>query len=86
MRQNTSRTPALTPLREALLLAAEAPSNADFYDLLCAAIDRANELSELELRAAECSAALDRLMAQMDRLTAAEATQRITEIRTGLGQ
>lgn len=77
---------ALTPLREALLLAAEAPDNVDYYDLLCAAINLANERSELELRAAECIAAIVRLEEQMQRMTAAEAAQRLTEIRTGLGQ
>ena len=85
MRQSATRTPALTPLRDALLLAAEAPENADYYDLLCAAIDLANERSELEMRAEECTAAIVRLEEQMQRMTAAEVAQRITEIRTGLG-
>jgi acyl transferase domain-containing protein len=84
--QSTHNHPGLTPLREALLLAAEAPENADYVALLDACIALAHERSECELRALELADAIARLKAQMDRLTAAEAVQRITEIRTGLGQ
>ena len=86
MRQNVKRISVLTPLREALILAAEAPENADYVALLDACITLAQERSECELRTLELVDAIARFRAQMDRLTAAEAAQRITEIRTGLGQ
>ena len=98
----------LTSIRDAMLLLAEAPGNADYAALFDAAVAVANarsnrEISEAEYRetiativarmramtavsAIELVAACDRLAAADEDLTRAETSQRITEIRTGLGQ
>ncbi|TCO70244.1 hypothetical protein [Rhodovulum euryhalinum] len=69
----------MTGLKEALELAEHAPENRDYRDLLLAVIDRAAAFSELELR-------LLQFLEAATKYTAAEAAQRLVEIRAGINQ
>lgn len=76
----------LTTFREAAKLVELDPENPDFTELFLAALDLADERSELEFRACELSDKITALVEQMQRVTAAEAAQILTEIKTGKRQ
>tara|TARA_R110002049_G_scaffold96704_8_gene236392 strand:+ start:532 stop:771 length:240 start_codon:yes stop_codon:yes gene_type:complete len=76
----------LTTFKEAAELVQLDPANPEFAALFLAVVDLANEQSELEFRALKLGDAIVELIEQMHRMTAAEAAQRLTEIRTGLGR
>ena len=72
----------LTTFKEAAELLDIDPGNPDFVALFLAALDLADEKSELEYRAEELAEKIAGLIEQMQLVTAAEVAQRITEIRT----
>lgn len=72
----------LTTFKEAAELHENAPDNRDYAELLMSAVKLANEQSELEFRAIKLRDEIVSLVEQMKRVAAAEADQRLTEIRT----
>jgi urease accessory protein UreF len=76
----------LTTFKEAAELVQHDPGNPDYAKLMRAVVDMTNEQSELEHKALKLGDALMEVIEQMNKLKAAQAAQRDTEIETGLGR
>ncbi|GGH24610.1 hypothetical protein SAMN05444007_103373 [Cribrihabitans marinus] len=76
----------LTTFKEAAELVQHDPKNPDYAALFLTAVDLANEQSELEYKVLKLGDALMEIVEQMNKLKAAKAAQRKTEVEAGLNR
>ncbi|WP_147277373.1 hypothetical protein [Rhodovulum sp. 12E13] len=77
-------TQRLTTLKDALAMVENAPADAGYRQIAADAVTVADARSEVEMRACDVRDAIAALARSVNALAAAEAAQRLTELRTGL--